>query len=800
MARSRSQRTARIICETLEPWRLVSVVRLGALGALIGLFPTLVAAQGPATGVVAGRVTVRADTGAATPAQGAAVTVVGSAIAATTGTDGRFVLERVLAGPLTMRVRLPGYRMAERSILVPAGDTARIDVTLRPDAQVLAPVRTIAPGSDAEMFASKPNVGTIAMGAAAMAGVPSAGEPDVVRVVQLLPGVVARNDYNTGLNVRGGEADQNLVLLDGYPIYNPFHLGGLSSTFMDATVGSIELMTGAFPARYGGRLSSVLDVRSAEDARPGVHASTDVSLLGATGRVAGAFGGGHGMWSVAARRTYADAVTTVFTDNIFPYHFQDFHGRTTYALPGNVRLAVTAYLGKDVLDANLAEFNSDSSSRAGTGQWAFDWGNRVLGATISKELGPDARLPLVGWRLGESTTLEQRVSTSSFSTLLDLGDGAFMQRSSIRDVRLAGSLLMRGASHDRSLGYELATYRIRYASGSSETGTTEFDIRQKPASGVLWIDDMWRLSPRWLVEGGLRGEALTGRNWAALSPRVSVKYFARPDLALTAAAGRVTQWQHSLAGDGPLRYFDIWIASDSFIPVATAWHWLAGAERRVGDVGSVRFEGYLKRYDRLMEANRSQDPSRAGDEFFPAQGVSYGFDVLVRRQPKTGIGGWIGYTYGVSSRSRDTLRWAPGHDRRHDLNVVANWRLTKYRFGARLGYASGSPYTPIVGEIANRDYDPSTDRWGTGQPQRDLESLGGQRNSARFPPTERLDLNASREFRTRGAILAPYVSVLNAFNAKNVFAYFYKYSTNPPTRRAISQFPILPSVGLRVEF
>jgi hypothetical protein len=132
--------------------------------------------------------------------------------------------------------------------------------------------------------------------------------------------------------------------------------------------------------------------------------------------------------------------------------------------------------------------------------------------------------------------------------------------------------------------------------------------------------------------------------------------------------------------------------------------------------------------------------------------------------------------------------------------VVATWRLTKYLFGARLGYASGSPYTPIVGQIASRDYDPSTDRWGTGVPQRNLESLGGPRNSARYPPTERLDLNASREFKIRGATFAPYVSVLNAFNAKNVFAYLYRYSTDPPTRRAISQFPILPSVGLRVEF
>jgi carboxypeptidase family protein/TonB-dependent receptor-like protein len=765
----------------------LSFVRLGARGALIGLVPALLAAQDRATGVVTGRVTARADTGAAAPAQGATASVLRTSLGATTDADGRFLLERVPVGSLTLRVRLLGYRSAEQAIRVRAGDTLRVEVTLQPEAQLLAPVRTNAQPTDVEMFLSKPNVGTVAMGKSAMAGVPSVGEPDVVRVVQLLPGVVARNDFNTGLNVRGGEADQNLILLDGLPIYNPFHFGGLFSTFMDATVGSIELMTAAFPARYGGRLSSVLDVRSAEETRTGVHATADVSALGATGRLAGTFNGGLGTWSLAGRRTYADAVMTVFTNNAFPYHFRDFHGHATYAFPGNVRLAVTGYAGRDVLDANLAEIESDSTpGGAGEGQWAFDWGNRVLGVSISKDVG--------------RATLEQRVSASGFSTVLDLGDGAFSQRNTIRDLRLGGSLLARGTTHDRMIGYDLATHRIRYASGSPQTGTTAFDLVQRPMSAAVWVDDLWRLSSRWLVEGGLRAEGLTGRDWAALSPRVSLKYFATPRLALTAAAGRVTQWQHSLAGDGPMRYFEVWIASDSFIPVATAWHWVAGAERRVGDAGSVRLEGYYKRYERVMEANWSEDPQRRGDEFFAAEGRSYGLDLLARWQPMTGVAGWITYSYGVSSRWRDSLRWAPGHDRRHDLDVVATWRLAKYRLGARFGFATGTPYTPIVGEIARRVYDPSRDHWGTGDPRIFTESLGGPRNGARFPPTQRLDLDASREFHVRGATVTPYVSVVNAYNAKNVFIYLYEYSTDLPTRRAISQFPILPSLGVRVGF
>jgi hypothetical protein len=770
--------------------------------ALILLLPGLLAAQNPTTAVVAGRVSARTDTtAAAIPVHNATITVVGSSLATTTSADGRFVLDRVPPGSLTLRVRLLGYRLAERTLVVRAGDTVRVDVTLEREAQLLSAIRVDAASTDAEAFVSKPNVATVAVGAAAMKGVPGVGEPDVVRVVQLLPGVVARNDFNTGLNVRGGEADQNLILLDGHPIYNPFHLGGLFSTFMDATVGGIELMTGAFPARFGGRLSSVLDVRSADEARPGVHASADLSVIGATARVSGASGNGRGAWSIAGRRTYADAVTSLFSNDIFPYHFRDIHARGAYAFPGDVRLAVTAYFGKDVLDANLSEFESDSApSRASEGRWAFNWGNRVIGATISKDLDATARIPLLGWRLGESSTLEQRVSASHFSTLLDLGDGAFAQRNEVSDFRLTGSLVARTAAHDRSIGYEVATHRIRYSSGSTQTGATDFDLRQRPTSAAAWINDLWRPSPRWLVEWGLRAEALSERDWAALSPRVSVKYFATPEFALTAAAGRVTQWMHSMAGDGPLRYFEVWLASDSITPVATAWHWVAGAERRVRDAGSVRLEGFVKRYDRVLEANWSENPQLPGDEFLVADGKSYGADLLARWQPTSGLGGWISYSYGVSTRSRNGIRWAPGHDRRHDVDVVATWRLTKYRFGARFGLATGTPYTPIVGEIARRVYDPSRDSWGTGNSRLWIEALGGARNAARFPATHRLDLDASREFQFRGATVSPYVSIVNAYNAQNVFVYLYDYSTDAPTRRAISQFPVLPSLGVRVVF
>src|SRR5262249_49591776 len=138
------------------------------------------------------------------------------------------------------------------------------------------------------------------------------------------------------------------------------------------------------------------------DTRPGTHVSADLSAIAATGRVSGTFAKGRGTWSLAGRRTYVDAVVTAFTDNVLPYHFQDFHGHATYALRGNWRLSMTGYGGRDVLNADFAALstNPDSiPSRASEGDWRVDWGNHVFGASLSKEIPAAARVPLFGWHL-----------------------------------------------------------------------------------------------------------------------------------------------------------------------------------------------------------------------------------------------------------------------------------------------------------------------------------------------------------------------------------------------------------------
>ena len=749
-------------------------------------------------GVIAGRVL---DATTLDGRAGAGVKIVGTTRGAIADTDGRFVIAGVRAGDADVRARLLGYKTLERHVTVHAGDTARVELRLEPEATVLPPVKTEARPAERDAFDSRPSVGTVQITARAAEGVPKAGEPDIIRVMQLLPGVEARNDYSTGLNVRGGESDQNLILIDGYPIYNPFHLGGLFSTFIDPTVRDVTLMTGGFPARYGGRLSSVLDVRSAEEVRAGIHGTAEVSVLSSTGALASTFNHGKGTWMVAARRTYADKFVALISSNSLPYHFRDEQSHLTYAFTPTTRLAITAYDGRDALDANIANFGDSTSANASGGTVRFGWGNTVIGATLMKTLSSHERRGASRFFLGDSTVLEQRGSVSTFSTLLDLGAGSLTLRNTVADRRLEGSITAHGAAHDRSAGYELASYGITYDATSSQVDARFFGLRQHPTSGALYVDDLWRASPTFLLETGLRAEGLTGRRWLAVSPRVSAKYFLSKDAALTGAVGRFSQWTHSLnREDIPVRLFDFWLASDAVTPVSTAWHYIVGAERWLSSTRYVRVEGFYKRYGRLLESNPQADPTRRNDEFFSVNGDSYGADVLVRQFETGPFSGWISYTYAVAQRESNGLRYFPGHDRRHDLNVVGSWRFKKYLLGVRFGYATGTPYTDIVGEIVRRVYDPGLNAFGTRGSGSQIEFVGGARNGARLPTTQRLDLDAARSFHVRGATIAPYLSVVNAYNAKNVFLYIFDYSKSPPTRQAISQFPLLPSAGVTIQF
>jgi hypothetical protein len=772
------------------------VTSLAVLPLLLLVAPARASAQDAARGVVAGAV-VDDSTGERRPA--VTVTLVGTGRGALTDEQGRFSIADVAPGEYVLRTRALSYRQLEQPVVVRAGASTTVTLRVVSAPFTLGAVRARARPPERDRFELSPNVGSVSLTPSAVSGVPALGEPDVLRTVQLLPGVNARNDFSSGYNVRGGESDQNLILLDGYPIYNPFHLGGLFSTFLDETVGEIELLTGGFGASHGGRLSSVLDVRSAEPARTGLHGSAAVSVIASSLSIGSATADGRGSWMISGRRTYADKLVSALSDRTFPYHFSDAQLHATRAIgSGNARIELTAYAGSDVLDGDFTQFGD--SSRAGGGKFGFTWSNKVVGITLHDVWHQGARLPLFG--AADSVGAEQRVSLSRFATALDLGGGALGLTNNVNELRAAGSVRWHRGAHERRFGYEASEYGIGYDVGSPAAGTQLYELIQSPNAEALYYQESWRPTRRLLAEVGVRAEHLSGREWTGISPRVSAKYFVTPDFAVSVAAGDYAQWLHSLnREDIPVRVFDFWVASDQYVEVSRAKHLVLGAEQWLGPLRFARVEGWIKRYDHLLEQNTADDPSVRGDEFLDASGTSYGFDVLLRQLDVGTFGGWLSYTFGVSKRVRDGAGYWPGHDRRHNLNLVGTWKPgQKYTFAARLGVASGTPFTDIVGQIARRSYDPGSHQYGSGGVAGEFEPVGGVRNGSRYPLFQRLDLSVSRASRWRDMQVTPYFSVVNAYNARNVFIYTFDYTRNPPTREASSQFPLLPSLGLTVGF
>jgi hypothetical protein len=664
-------------------------------------------------------------------------------------------------------------------------DTVKRDTTR---VTTLGPMRTEAARLERQIFEQAPAVGRISLGVDEIKAAPRFfSEADLLRTVQLLPGVEAKNDFSAGMNVRGGESDQNLVLLDGYPIYNPFHLGGLFGTFVEPMVGRVEVFTGAFPASYGNRLSSVLDVRSAIEAREGIHGTANISLIASQMSLGSSFAAGTGTWKVAARRTYIDRAVKMLTPEEMPYDFRDLQGHVAREFSNGVRAAVTLYAGHDRFDY------TDS-----VGTWGFEWGNRVFGTTVGRTFqGPT----LFGRSLGDSMAVEQRASVSTFDADVQLGS-VIEIHSPVRDWRTSGVYAFFSPKHTRSVGWEVARQRLRYNSNFEfpifPSDTESYNVRSASAH----FNDLWRPNEKWVVDGGARLDVVHSIGWAGVSPSLSAKYFVNPNLAITGGVGQYAQWVRSLAREEvPIRPLDFWVASNEQWPVSRARHFIIGTEGWIDRHKAFRVEAFYKTYKDLLERNPVDDAQRDDDNNRVLRGSSIGADFLLRRLRSDRFTGWIAYTFAINSR-RDSAgnKFAPSQDRRHDVNLVGNWQYRKYTLAARYNFATGTPYTYLTGSYTRLRFNPGTGEYeerDDGPPQ----FLASERNGARLPATQRFDVSIMRNGHIRKTAVAPYLSVVNAMNIKNVFTYVFDYTAYPvPTRVTLHQLSIVPTIGVAISW
>jgi hypothetical protein len=685
------------------------------------------------------------------------------------------LLEVARASGISVRVSMAGQIVVGPRPLPVATQARPAADTIARTTASLPPVRTEATRMERRQFETSARIGDVSITGAEVQSTPSFIEPDVLRAVQLLPGIEARSDWAAGFNVRGGEADQNLVLLDGYPIFDPFHLGGLFSTFIGPMVGRVELRTGAMPVQYDGRLSGTLDVRSAEPTSADIKGTAEVSLVSSLATAGRTFADGTGSWMIGGRRTYADAVVDLFKRGGFPYHFQDVQGHLTSALGSHARVSFTAYDGLDAAPG-------------------ASWGNSLIGATLARTI--ENRPRLFGIVPADSITLEQRLSVTRFGGHVDVPDELLHISNGATDTRAAGSVTVHESRWTHALGYELVRDKTSYHASAADVSFGDFvpfdSVDAASTTASTYVDELWRARPSLLLEAGLRVTDIQPSGWVGLLPRLSAKYFLGENTAISVAGGVYAQSMHSLGREEePIRPLEFWVTGGASTPVSRALDATLGLERWLSPSRILHVEGFGKRYYDLLKPNLESDPRVPNDEFVNETGSSYGVDLLLRQleSRSSAFSGWLAYSYAFSTRSGpDGARYFPTQDRRHTLNLVGRWHVGAYSWGAHLNAASGIPITPVLGQFPRYRYDAITGRWGAnGQSD---ENLPGPYNSARLPWYTRADVSMSRTTRWFGLPATPYLSILNVFNTHNPAAYYY--DSGSYGRRNQSTFPNLP--------
>ncbi len=699
-----------------------------------------------------------------------------SPLGAASNERGYYYIGAVPPGEYTLVASYVGYRTARETVRVARDRTATVDLELEPGTVEVDEVRVSA---ERAVFEREVELSATRLDTRQLAVMPKVGgELDLFRVIQLLPGVIATSDFSNKLYIRGGSPDQNLILLDGITVYNPSHLFGLFSPFVPEAVSDVALLAGGFPARYGGRLSSVLDITTKEGNSKRFTGLGSLSLLAAKAVAEGPIP--NGSFLFAGRRTYLpDVLLQALDAEGLGYYFYDLMGKANYDVNHDFRLTVTGLAAEDVLSfwdpddpngfvARLAWGNRGVSARAHTiltpvlyGETMFAWSNFFSGFRVVFEETDTARM---------TTDLTDLLLKSDFTWYV-------------------------ADAHTLTLGTDLKRATMDM---SASFGEVSFEQGSALWPLAAYVDDKWELVPdRLFLKPGLRYAYYSNGNRHELEPRLGIKYKPGENTALNAAVGRYTQPLVTLnSTDALFSIYDMWVPVPEDRNTPGALHFIAGTEHWLSADVVFEAEAWYKDYADLLEARYGEFATPA-ESLLAADGYSYGLDVMLRRS-EGWVTGWIGYSYMWTRRSIGDEVYHPHYDRRHNLSLVANFPALFWGIdlSARFNLGTGLPYAGTIGYYHRYQYRPDVDEyrywWGF---------IDGPRDAFRYPVYHRLDAGLTKKWNLNWGSISAFLDVTNLYNAQNVLLYYWDVEDDElPRRRDITMIPILPTLGVEVEF
>lgn len=735
-----------------------------------------------------------------------------------TGEDGRFELCVAAEPPLTLTVRRPGQKgsrllelesrpAAELTVRLEAEPAGRLDeavTVVAREEQRVEPVREVP--------------------VEAVTATPGAGE-DVLQTIGALPGVASVDDWSSRLYVRGGRPDQNGIFLDGIPIFDPYRMFGLTSLFNPDTVGAIDFLPGGFDVRYGDRLSAVVAVENRDGRLDRALAGTaSIALthanLVAEGRLLEKT---PSSFLVSARRTYYDLAMKGSDDSRSSYpSFVDGQARLAIEPAPGHRLSLTLLgydEGTDLADDAEAEFGEvDDRVEVLDDQKGF-----VAGLNGEHRLGEHLRLGyvLAATRNEQSSDLFFREGETGFeTTYVQALTADLLSLRAHSELDLGPHTLMAGfetAASSNDVQFRLATDDPRVEVPPSLRDFSEAEDFRKQAA---FLQDTFRLTPTLALKAGLRWDRSTLTGTSGVSPRASLRWQPGPKWELRGAWGRYTQSPsyEGLQGDG--YFLDLRGIKDLRLRPERAEHWLIGATRELGGGLRVALDLYDKELDDILQSGEKleevlvlaedgsiQKASITRPTFLPEnarRGYARGGELVVTilERPSRPYYGMVSYSFG-QARTRDDKAWrSEPWDRRHSLSLVGGWRFRPgWELGIRWRYASGFPTTPVtrllqVVEDVDGDgaYDPARGDFTTWQRDDPPEAEG----SKNLPDYHRLDLRLEYSPPAGRVRWTYYLDVINAYARENVVG--WSYSSDYTERKADTGMPILPSVGVRLQF
>ena len=732
---------------------------------------------------------------------------------------GRFAFVGLLAGPIQLTVEHLSYRTLVLELSEVPTDPLR--VMLVPDAIELAGIRVRA---QTQVMDAGRGISQVSIAPEQIQVLPSLGEPDIFRSLQLLPGVSGTNDATSGLFVRGGTPDENLVLLDGMTVYHVDHFFGIFSAFNADAIKDVQLYKSAYPARYGGRTSSVVDMIGRAGDPQAFRMSAGANLLSGRTAVEIPLGDAAALM-VSARRSYTDVIQSGLFNNLFntltdadeaadtqqpagfggrrrrfevqeatpSFYFYDLNAKLTWTPTPRDVVAMSLYSGADNLDQSSTgqaiqfggnTFNTpdrqeitDWGNRGVSGRWFRQWGSRFSSdaQVAASEYFSDGTREITSDRFANGFLEENRVQDMSLS----LDNSWRVMRASTVEF---GALLTQS---DVRYGFE-------QLQGDSVRGSLALAGDALQTSG--YVQHVWTGPAALKLTTGARGTHSDATGRAYFEPRASLEIPLASNFKAKGAWGRYNQFIKRVENEDILEGSrDFWVLADSVLSPTSAEHRVLGVSYETRGF-LVDLEGYHKSLDGVTQfSTRSRrGPGQAfTDLFFSGTGVAKGVELLV--QKKAGpLTGWVSYSlsrveYDLEDFNRGE-RFAASHDQTHEFKTVGIYQSGPWTFSGTWVYGSGRPFTAPESEYAVELLDGTSFSY---------IHVGGK-NAERLPAYHRMDLGATRRFESDGFFYELNVSAFNAYGRNNVWYRKFDLSDSAVVVTDVTTLPFTPSIGFRM--